>query len=137
MRGRNHLAWLGPLVVFAGFVSYYLVFVDYPALRDFPWINLPLIWAGAFLSALAMRRAVVRGRGKVPAVVGLLFSVLVTVLFHVYVFWYSYQLPDGARTVAARSVAPEFTLLDQRGRPVSLSDQRGNNVLLVFYRGFW
>jgi len=32
--------------------------------------------------------------------------------------------------------APDFTLADYAGRPVSLSDFRGQIVLLVFNRGF-
>ena len=39
--------------------------------------------------------------------------------------------------VALNAPAPEFTLTDYQGQPVSLSDFRGKqNVLLVFNRGF-
>ncbi len=35
-------------------------------------------------------------------------------------------------------VAPDFTLLDQNGHKITLSDARGKSpVLLVFYRGYW
>ncbi len=34
-------------------------------------------------------------------------------------------------------VAPDFTLQDAEGRSMSLSDFRGKNVVLVFYRGYW
>jgi cytochrome oxidase Cu insertion factor (SCO1/SenC/PrrC family) len=34
--------------------------------------------------------------------------------------------------------APDFTLEDQDGKPVSLSDYRGRKTIaLVFYRGYW
>lgn len=34
--------------------------------------------------------------------------------------------------------APDFTLEDQDGKPVSLSDyQNKKTVVLVFYRGYW
>ena len=33
--------------------------------------------------------------------------------------------------------APDFELVDFRGTPFKLSDQRGRNVLLVFNRGFF
>ena len=40
--------------------------------------------------------------------------------------------------VAVGEVAPDFTLEDQNGRKVSLSDARGKSAaVLVFYRGYW
>ena len=39
--------------------------------------------------------------------------------------------------VSLDAIAPEFTLPDRHGRPVSLSDFKGHkNVLLVFNRTF-
>ena len=46
----------------------------------------------------------------------------------------------GQRTdpVAVGEVAPDFTLQDQSGHKVTLSDARGKSpVVLVFYRGYW
>jgi cytochrome oxidase Cu insertion factor (SCO1/SenC/PrrC family) len=46
----------------------------------------------------------------------------------------------GQRTgpVAVGEVAPDFTLEDQSGHKVTLSDARGKSlVVLVFYRGYW
>lgn len=37
--------------------------------------------------------------------------------------------------IAVGSIAPDFSLLDQRGEKVSLSDFKGKKVLLVFYPG--
>lgn len=40
--------------------------------------------------------------------------------------------------VAVGDAAPDFTLEDQNGKRVTLSDARGKNpVVLVFYRGYW
>jgi peroxiredoxin (alkyl hydroperoxide reductase subunit C) len=36
-------------------------------------------------------------------------------------------------TLAIGTEAPDFTLKDQNGQPVTLSDYRGKNVLLVFF----
>ena len=36
-------------------------------------------------------------------------------------------------TLAPGDVAPDFTLMDQDGRPVSLQDFKGMNVLVYFY----
>jgi len=136
-RRRNHLLWVGPLVVFAGFVSYYQLFARFAVLRDFPWVNLPLIWLGVVLSALGLRRAFRTGSRKILGSIALIFSVLVAGLFHAYVFWYSYRIPEATPTTSAMILAPDFTLIDQHGRAVTLSDLRGRNAVLVFYRGHW
>ena len=40
--------------------------------------------------------------------------------------------------VKTGDAAPDFTLEDQDGKPVALSDYRGKKtVVLVFYRGYW
>ena len=40
--------------------------------------------------------------------------------------------------IAVGEVAPDFTLEDQSGQKVTLSDSRGKSpVVLVFYRGYW
>ena len=64
-------------------------------------------------------------------------------------FWYTPEPPaktrqqtpaKSARTspIAVGEVAPDFTLEDQGGRKVTLSEARGKQpVVLVFYRGYW
>lgn len=43
-----------------------------------------------------------------------------------------------AEPLAVGEVAPDFTLSDERGRKVTLSEARGKApVVLVFYRGYW
>ena len=50
--------------------------------------------------------------------------------------WY-YLEPD-ANLVPARATAPEFSLPDTAGAPVSLASLRERgDVVLVFYRGHW
>ncbi len=40
--------------------------------------------------------------------------------------------------VKAGEAAPDFTLEDQDGKPVTLSEYRGQKtVVLVFFRGYW
>ena len=133
------LLWLGPVVAFAGAVSYFLLFARFPALRDFPWVNLPLVLAGVALSVAAVARAGRRRGGRlrrVPAVLGLAFAVLLATAFCAYVFHLSYQVPQSA---VARGLerAPEFSLRASDGSTVALSDFAGRPVVLVFYRGFW
>ncbi|MCL6507973.1 MAG: redoxin domain-containing protein [Bryobacteraceae bacterium] len=45
--------------------------------------------------------------------------------------------PFDLERVRPGDVAPDFTLPGTNGEPVSLSDYRGKNVVLVFYRGYW
>lgn len=43
-----------------------------------------------------------------------------------------------ATPVDVGEMAPDFTLEDQNGRPLTLSAERGKRpVVLVFYRGYW
>ena len=46
--------------------------------------------------------------------------------------------PQRNTPVAVGEVAPDFTLEDQNGAKVSLSESRNKNpVVLVFYRAYW
>ena len=49
------------------------------------------------------------------------------------------QLPASDLTrINIGAEAPDFTLEDQDGKAVTLSNYRGNkSVVLVFYRGYW
>ena len=48
------------------------------------------------------------------------------------------RIPDAPTNVRVGERAPDFTLPDAAGRPVSLADFRGKKpVVLVFYRGYW
>jgi cytochrome oxidase Cu insertion factor (SCO1/SenC/PrrC family) len=47
----------------------------------------------------------------------------------------SYPKPQIAS--ASGKPAPDFTLQDSEGKPFTLSQQRGRNVILYFYRGYW
>lgn len=46
--------------------------------------------------------------------------------------------PADLSRVKPGDAAPDFTLEDQDGKPVQLSDYKGKkSVVLVFYRGYW
>ncbi len=139
-RGWNHPVWLGFVLVVVGATSYFLVFVRYPLLRDFPWLNLPLVLAGLLLVAWGVRRAFDQGRtlgAKIAAALALLLSLALAGLFTTYIFYLSYQLPADRGVAQIQTVAAEFALQDQNQHTVRLSDYRGQKVVLVFYRGFW
>jgi cytochrome oxidase Cu insertion factor (SCO1/SenC/PrrC family) len=48
------------------------------------------------------------------------------------------RIPAAHTTLRVGERAPDFTLPDAAGRPVTLADYRGRQpVVLVFYRGYW
>lgn len=139
-RRRNHAIWLGPAVTFSGAVSYFTVFVRYPTLRDFPWVNLPLVLLGVALSAFGLLRAFRRSPvfgGKRLGTAGFTLSLILGGLFVFYVFSFSYRLPDPTLTSRTLSDVQDFSLSDHRGRPFHLGELRGRKVVLIFYRGHW
>jgi hypothetical protein len=136
---RNHLPWIGPIVVFAGAVSYFLVFARWPLLRDFPWFNLPVVLAGVALSTVGLWRALARPaiwRGRILGSLGLLLSLGMGGLFCFYIFSLSYRLPPP--TAADRlETLPALTLTAHDGRAIDLAASNGRKRVLVFYRGHW
>jgi len=132
--------WLGPVIVLAGVLSYFTYFARFAALRDFPWLNLPLVVLGLLLSALGSWiafRVPGRRRKKILAALAFGFSLSLSSLFGFYVFVLSYALPSPTTETLALTQAPEFELLDQHERPVRLADFRGRKLVLAFYRGHW
>ena len=139
-RRRNHALWIGPLLVFVGAVSYFTVFARYAAVRDFPWVNLPIVFAGLACSVIGVQRAFSARspyRGTILGSLGLLFSLAITCLFCGYIFVLSYQLPAPTTMALDLVTAPDFDLPNQDGRRVRLSDLRGSKVVVTFYRGHW
>lgn len=139
-RARNHFLWLGPVVVFAGAVSYFLFFVRFAALRDFPWVNLPIVIGGVLIALLGARRVFAGRVGlgtRLAAVASAGFSAGLAVLFGYYVFGLSYHVPKPTEVTLGLSATPEFALRDQDDRLVRLSDYRGRRLVLAFYRGHW
>jgi len=55
--------------------------------------------------------------------------------------WFDFvgaRVPDTPLAFHTGEAAPDFTLPDAAGRPVSLADYRGKKpVIVIFYRGYW
>ena len=146
----NWPLWLGFLLTLAAFLTYFLIFVQFPVTRDFPWLNLLLFVIAAVLLFAGLRRGFASDRphptrSKIVSALVATVSVLVIALFVFTIFIAARWLPasKGAPQVGQR--APEFTLPDTTGRQVSLNELLtspidGNapkGVLLIFYRGWW
>ncbi len=127
-RNWNWPIYAGFLISLAAFLSYWMVFAGFPGTRDFPWVNLALFAVGLGLGAWGKIRAYWRSaqyRGKVSGPLLGLLSFCLFALFSYYVFHLTYQLPASSRAPAVGQKAPDFTLPDQNGNPVTLSDLYG------------
>jgi hypothetical protein len=139
--------WSGFALALIAFVSYPFYLVRFPVTRDFPWLTLMLFMAAAVLVVAGLRRAFGSGgRGrKIVAAFVAGASVLLLTLFVFGFFVFARQLPTskGAPQVGQR--APDFTLTDSNGKPVTLAQllstpiggRPAKGALLVFYRGYW
>ena len=140
-RSWNWSLWIGFLFVLAGFLSYGF-FAQFPITRDFPWVNFLLFAAGGIFLVVGLFRAFGRPqiyRGKIFGPILATLALLMFGLFS-YIFFYGLrQLPPSTGAPRVGQRAPEFTLSDQDGKEVSLSDlvSRSKAVALIFYRGFW
>ena len=140
-RNWNGFVWGGFAVVLLAAFSF-LYLIRFPAMRDFPWLNLLLFAAGALLLAAGLRRAFLqpdRYRGKVSGVILSLLSLAIFGLFYYGTFVLTADIPSASSAPRPGATAPDFTLSDATGRPVSLSDllKKNRAVLLIFYRGYW
>ncbi len=134
---RNHALWAGPLVALFGLASYWTLFRRWPALSDFPWVNLAILAVGLGLCLVGLRRAWGRGIWRPSvAVLGLGVSAWFGSVLIWYCFVNSYRLPATESALAVGASVPEIALVDHRGRTVEL-DGDGRARLVVFFRGFW
>lgn len=137
---RVALVWIGFLVAFTGIVSYFEFFSRFPVLRDFPWVNLPMVLLGAVVSAVGARaafRSDSQTWQKALAGLGTALALLSAAVFCWYIFVATYRVPVSAAAPAQFSEAPDFELPNNKLQLVRLSDYRGKKVALVFYRGHW
>lgn len=150
VRKFNWQIWAGFLLSVIAFLSYPFVFVWFPVTRDFPWANLLLFALAAVLLLVGVRRAFAPDRvhPKRSKISGSVLAILGVVIFGFFVFiafigarW----LPASTGHPQVGQKAPDFTLSDTSGKPVSLSEllaspingKAPKGVLMVFYRGYW
>ncbi len=140
-RKWNWPIWAGFFVALGGLFSYEF-FVRFPITRDFPWANLLLFGIGAVLLLVGLFRAFGRPQLYRGKIFGLIFTVITLFLFTFFsyeIFYVLRQVPLSAHAPRVGEKAPEFTLVDQNGRSVALTDLASSSraVALIFYRGFW
>jgi hypothetical protein len=148
-RPRNTSLWIGLLLTLAAPVTYFLVFVRFPLTRDVPWATFLIFLGGLALIARGWRKGVREPETYRGRIAGPIFMTAGAALFGVFVYAILYgarDLPPSHGAPRVGQKAPDFTLPDTDGRPVTLSGLldagRGGaaaakSVLLIFYRGYW
>jgi hypothetical protein len=150
----NWPIWIGLLLSLAALFSYPFVFVRWPITRDFPWANLLLFVIAVVFVFVGVRRAFAPQRphpmrSRIAGSILATLSILVLGLFIFTFFVASKWLPASHGAPQIGQKAPDFTLADTSGRPVSLSEllsapisgkaapSNPRGVLMIFYRGYW
>ena len=148
MKNFNWQLWVGFVLTLFSFLSYPFLFIDYPILRDFPWLNLILFALALGLLIVGLRRAFRRDRkplSKISAVAVATLSVLIIAFFIFIAFIEARRLPASANAPQVGQKAPAFSVTDINNKPVALvdllaqpiNDKPPKGVLLIFYRGYW
>jgi hypothetical protein len=141
-RSWNGWVWGGFGAALLAALSYVPVLARFPLTRDFPWVNLLLFLAAGWLLGKGLRRAFRQPEKYRGKVIGTVFSVVSLALFGLFswgVFVVARALPPAQAALRVGQRAPDFTLSDTDGRPVTLTQLRQGKraVLLIFYRGYW
>lgn len=141
-RSWNSLIWSGFAVAVVAAVTYVPIFARYAVTRDIPWVNLLLFLIGGVMLVAGLKRAYNKPESYRGKVSGAVLSLLTLVLFGLFCwgdFVFARHVPASTGAPRVGAMAPDFTLPDADGRPVSLSSLRRQNrlVLLIFYRGYW
>ena len=139
-RKWNWPIWVGFVFGLLGLFSY-LFFAQFPITRDFPWANLLLFAAGGILLIAGLVRAFGRPqlyRGKIFGPIFAALTLCAFALFAYEIFYVLRQVPLSAQAPRAGERAPAFSLPDQNGKRIALTDLISpNGAVLIFYRGHW
>lgn len=145
-RSLNWPLWSGFALSPIAFLSYPFVFERWPITRDFPWVNILLFALAALLLVIGLRRAFAARRLRwlriTSALIAAATSIAIFASFAMSVFVNARHLPASAHAPQVGERAPDFTLPDDSGAPVSLAAllsptsgsgaAASNGVLLVF-----
>lgn len=149
-RRRNGALWWGFLLALGAMLSNAVFFINLPGKRAIPWLSVVLAVVALIFLARGLQRAFGQPgtyRGKIlSSIVALVSLLLVGVT--IFAFVQARAIPASAAAPKVGQRAPDFTLADTNGQPVSLAqlfapapdDSQAippKTVLLVFYRGYW
>ena len=120
------------VLVTLGAVAGYYAFLRVPAVRNHPELYLVAFALATVIAGVASWRA-----ARWPNFVALGLSAVLLILGGYFNFVLA-RVPATATILKVGEPAPDFTLPDATGAPISLASFRDKApVVLVFYRGYW
>jgi cytochrome oxidase Cu insertion factor (SCO1/SenC/PrrC family) len=120
------------LVIAIGAVVGYFSLLRVPFIRNHPVLYLVAFALAAAIAVVATARA-----PRWPNLVALALAVVLLALGGYFNFVMA-RIPLGPPVLRVGQPAPDFTLPDANGAPVTLASFRGRTpVVVVFYRGYW
>jgi hypothetical protein len=146
-RPSNSALWWGFVLALSAMLCNMAFFINAPAQRSIPWVSLllavvALVFVGKGLWRVLAPPRIYRGR-----ILGTILSILslLLVAVAVFAFFSARALPVSTGAPQVGQKAPDFTLADTTGQPVSLDQlfapaadgTSPKAVLLIFYRGYW
>lgn len=137
-RFRNHLLWLAPILALFGFLSYFLIFIRWPLLREVPFVNFAILLVAAIAAVLAARRARGRARWQRWTSLALLpLPFLLAGMLALFCVRGSALPPPPSAGLVAGAAVPDLRVLDHHGGEVSMAELSQGRVVVVFFRGAW
>jgi hypothetical protein len=150
-RQRNVPLWLGTVLILLTVVSTVPQFYGLKfAPGILPWLGLLLPAAAVFCFVVGVSRAFKQPQIYRGKTLGSILSFLAIMFFagSVWLYTHARDLPKSASAPKVGQKAPDFTLKDTTGQPVTLaqmlsipidsaSGKAPKAVLLIFYRGYW
>ena len=113
-------------------IAGYIALLRVPSVRNHPELYLVAFAIATVIAGVATWRA-----ARWPNFVALGLSVLLLILGGVFNFVLA-KIPATPTVLRVGEPAPDFTLPDASGAPVSLASFRERTpIVLVFYRGYW
>ncbi len=151
-RRRNRALFDGTVLMVLAILSSFPVLyaLKFPGQGLLPWISLALPAISVVFFIVALKRAFGQPEMYRGKILGSILGVLSVLLLagSIWGFRHAKDLPASSAAPRVGQKAPDFTLNDTSGKPVSLaqmlttpidtaSGRAPKAVLLVFYRGYW
>jgi len=147
---RNRAVWAGFLLALGAVLCNLVFFVNLPGGRAIAGLSMLLSAVALIFLGLGLKRAFEQPpvyRGKILSSM-LSFVSLLLVGAAVFASFSARTIPTSAGAPQTGQKAPDFTLIDTDGQPVSLGQLLApaasesevmptKSVLLIFYRGYW